>query len=62
MVQNAYEVIDGDDLMPRLATRVPKCSRPPRSFIGENPTMAYLVMMAVRLKELHRVLKPTGSL
>lgn len=24
--------------------------------------MAYLVMMAVRLKELHRVLKPTGSL
>jgi hypothetical protein len=24
--------------------------------------MAYLVMMAVRLKELHRVLNPTGSL
>lgn len=33
-----------------------------RSFIGENQMMAYLVMMAVRLKELHRVLKPTGSL
>ena len=32
------------------------------SFIGENQMMAYLVMMAVRLKELHRVLKPTGSL
>ena len=32
-----------------------------RSFIGENQMMAYLVMMAVRLKELHRVLKPTGS-
>ena len=31
-------------------------------FIGTNQTMAYLVMMAVRLKELHRVLKPTGSL
>ena len=29
-----------------------------RSFIGENQMMAYLVMMAVRLKELHRVLKP----
>ena len=31
-----------------------------RSFIGENQMMAYLIMMAVRLKELHRVLKPTG--
>ncbi len=33
-----------------------------RQFIGNNQMMAYLVMMAVRLKELHRVLKPTGSL
>lgn len=33
-----------------------------RSFLGENDMMAYLVMMAVRLIELHRVLKPTGSL
>ncbi len=33
-----------------------------RSFIGENQMMAYLVMMVVRLKELHRVLKPTGRL
>ena len=32
------------------------------SAIGENPLMAYLAMMAVRLVELHRVLKPTGSL
>ena len=30
--------------------------------VGENPLMAYLAMMAVRLVELHRVLKPTGSL
>jgi len=30
--------------------------------LGENPLMAYLAMMAVRLVELHRVLKPTGSL
>ncbi|MBI2852243.1 MAG: restriction endonuclease [Chloroflexi bacterium] len=30
--------------------------------IGSNPVMAYLVMMTVRLIELHRVLKPTGSL
>lgn len=33
-----------------------------RSFLGENDMMAYLAMMAVRLLELHRVLKPTGSL
>ncbi len=33
-----------------------------RDFIGNNQMMAYLVMMAVRLVELHRVLKPTGSL
>lgn len=32
------------------------------SAIGENPLMAYLSMMAVRLVELHRVLKDTGSL
>ena len=33
-----------------------------RGFIGRNAMMAYLVMMAPRLVELHRVLKPTGSL
>ncbi|GER87587.1 restriction endonuclease subunit M [Dictyobacter vulcani] len=31
-------------------------------FIGRNQMMAYLVMMATRLVELHRVLKQTGSL
>lgn len=33
-----------------------------RSFLGDNDMMAYLAMMAVRLIDLHRVLKPTGSL
>ncbi len=33
-----------------------------RRIVGTNPMMAYLVMMAVRLEQLHRVLKPTGSL
>jgi site-specific DNA-methyltransferase (adenine-specific) len=33
-----------------------------RQFIGKNQMLAYLVMMAARLSELHRVLKPTGSL
>jgi len=31
-------------------------------FLGKNDMMAYLVMMAERLLDLHRVLKPTGSL
>lgn len=31
-------------------------------FIGNNDMTAYLVMMAARLIELHRVLKPTGSI
>jgi len=33
-----------------------------RQFLGENDMMAYLAMMAIRLIELHRVLKATGSL
>jgi site-specific DNA-methyltransferase (adenine-specific) len=33
-----------------------------RRMLGENDLMAYLAMMAVRLLELHRVLKSTGSL
>ncbi len=33
-----------------------------RQSIGTNQMMAYLTMMAARLVELHRVLKPTGSL
>lgn len=33
-----------------------------KSFLGLNDMMAYLTHMAVRLVELHRVLKPTGSI
>lgn len=33
-----------------------------RQFLKDTPVMAYLVMMTTRLVELHRVLKPTGSL
>jgi site-specific DNA-methyltransferase (adenine-specific) len=32
------------------------------TLLGRNDAMAYLVNMAPRLVELHRVLKPTGSL
>ncbi len=33
-----------------------------RSWIGQNAMMAYLAMMAVRLNEFRRVLKPSGSI
>ena len=33
-----------------------------RGFLGDNDMLAYLAMMAPRLVELQRVLKPTGSL
>ena len=33
-----------------------------RAFLGQNDMMAYLTMMAQRVIELHRVLKPTGSI
>ncbi len=32
------------------------------AFLGRNDMTAYLVMMSTRLLEMHRVLKPTGSL
>src|SRR5437870_2942518 len=33
-----------------------------KTFLGESNMLAYLSMMAPRLKELHRVLKPPGSI
>ena len=33
-----------------------------RQFLDQNDMMAYLTMMAQRMIELHRVLKPTGSI
>jgi site-specific DNA-methyltransferase (adenine-specific) len=33
-----------------------------RSFLGSNDMMAYLTMMAIRLVELYRILKPSGSI
>jgi site-specific DNA-methyltransferase (adenine-specific) len=53
----AYDgVVRGD--RPKLADLL----RALGAFLGQNDMMAYLTMMAVRLTELHRVLKPTGSL
>lgn len=51
-----------DEVMKGGNSDVAEMLRAMRSFLKENDMMAYLTMMAVRLIELHRVLKPTGSL
>ena len=51
-----------DDVMRSGHSDAAKMLRAMRSMLKENDMMAYLAMMAVRLIELHRVLKPTGSL
>ena len=51
-----------DDVLKSPHTDVAELLRTMRSFLRDNDMMAYLAMMAVRLIELHRVLKPTGSL
>ncbi len=51
-----------DEVISSGNTDAAEMLRAMRSFLKENDMMAYLAMMAVRLLELHRVLKPTGSL
>lgn len=50
------------DLVTAAPDRVSQMIAALRQFIGPSQMLAYLVMMAARLVELHRVLKPTGSL
>ena len=47
---------------PRIPGTVKEMIEAFRQYIGRNKMMAYLVMMAPRLVELHRALKPTGSI
>lgn len=56
--QTYQELVIGD----HASERVGKTIAALREIVGTNQVMAYLVMMAARLVELHRVLKPTGSL
>ena len=55
--EGAYQdvVRDGPENLSKLIEAM-------RQFLGQNDMMAYLTMMAQRLAELHRVLKPTGSI
>ena len=54
--QEAY-----DDLIQTAPPQLVEAVKSFRSFLGEMDLMAYLVNMAIRLVELHQVLKPTGS-
>ena len=51
-----------NELVHQPNTDVSEMMQALRRFLGENDMMAYLTMMANRLLELHRVLKPNGSL
>jgi DNA modification methylase len=51
-------LLEDDATPPKVADAVWSMRR----LLGDNDLMAYLVMMTARLVELHRVLKPTGSL
>ena len=51
-----------DEVMQGGNTNAAEMLRSMRAFLKENVVMAYLAMMSVRLIELHRVLKPAGSM
>jgi len=51
-----------DEVLKGANSQAAMMLRAMRSALGENDMMAYLAMMAARLIELRRVLKPTGSL
>lgn len=51
-----------DEFVTRAPMAIANALTAYRLLLGENDAMAYLVNMAPRLLELHRVLKPTGSL
>lgn len=51
-----------DDVLQFGNTEVAELLQSLRAFLHENDMLAYLTMMCVRLLELHRVLKDTGSI
>ena len=55
--EHAYQ-----DVITQQAGKIGELLAAMRSFLGQNDMMAYITMMAQRMVELHRVLKPTGSI
>lgn len=56
--RHAYEFLTSNEVDAKVSDVTDALYR----FLGKNDMTAYLLMMARRLLELHRVLKPTGSL
>jgi len=50
------------EIVPKGSKKLSDLIQSLRSFLGQNDMMAYLTMMAIRLVEMHRILKPTGSI
>ena len=50
------------DVVTNAPGSLPDLLQAMRAFLGSNDMMAYLTMMAQRMTELRRVLKPTGSI
>jgi site-specific DNA-methyltransferase (adenine-specific) len=59
---NIHAQFTYQELVTGIGGRVADIVSALHQFIGTNQMMAYLVMMAARLVELRRVLKPSGSL
>ena len=51
-----------EELVTYFSLRVADALEAMRKLLSDNDVLAYLVMMTARLVELHRVLKPIGSL
>jgi site-specific DNA-methyltransferase (adenine-specific) len=60
--QAAAEAYDEKTTSTQVPQRVSIAIQSFRNFLGDSDMTAYLCMMAPRLLELHRVLKPTGSI
>jgi site-specific DNA-methyltransferase (adenine-specific) len=59
---NIHAELAFDETIKSGNTDAAELLRAMRAFLGENDMMAYIAMMAVRLIELRRVLRETGSL
>lgn len=59
---NEYAEREFNEVLHQPNTDAAEMIKALRSFLGENDMMAYLTMMANRLLELRRVLKPTASI
>ncbi len=57
-----HELVSVSDRLSPTGGKVSDVMRAFHTFLGGNDMMAYLAMMAPRLVELRRVLKPTGSI